>query len=658
MSILMKSLILTAFDRILFISVITIPLIIVIIILRFCLRKHPRKWSYRLWFLLWISILISFTSTVPDSLAFIADQILTQDAGVNTESINKNTGENINGLSPSKAISAKDEQNLYSQYDKNRLETDKLTENSHKKDIRFDLPKLRNVKSQIHYYLYDIKQHFDGFYYAAAIFWAAATSLILSLLMRSYLKVYVRIRTAVKIYDNVFESENVSSPFVWGIFRQKILLPNGLTQNDIKYVTLHEKAHVYHFDNAVLLLSWIVSAIFWFNPLIWLCASLFRSDMEIRCDEYAAAGLNRDGKLEYLSVLIRFAEGKTIRKPLVSMSGRSFFKERINSVMRKPNKNKIAIIAAVIICSLAGVICISFAADYESDVKNDENSVQKASSEDFDYQYLLEQKTYELENKNLSAILTDEQGNILAEIGDSDKKILPGSAMRTIFAANILKAGDIKFDTYVKGNRILCDSGETQTSFSNWKNEPENITFSEAIAEYSRVGLISAFLNSDRDKIENILKGLDFNINNINTEPELAAFILGNRSEISLEKLAELYRNAFKMLKSNASENPLYQNQAEELRAYTVKGIEKYVKKSESADLYNYDINMAGSCGMAENTNLYTAFVGDINTNDKKLILAINVINDTNETENFIGSSDLSYFAKRFFAECADALHV
>ncbi|MCI8284096.1 MAG: M56 family metallopeptidase [Firmicutes bacterium] len=556
MSILINSLILPVFDRILFISMITIPLIIVIIILRFCLRKHPRKWSYRLWFLLWISILISFTSAVPDSLAFIADSALTQEAYINTESINKNTGGNIDDLPPAKDPSAVEEQDTRPPYYKSNIEESETV--SSKKDIMTASEKFQTVRYEVRHYLYDIKQQLGGAYYAAAIFWTAVTLLIFSLLIRSYLKIYVRIRTAVKIYDNVFESENVSSPFVWGIFRQKILLPNGLTQNDIKYVTLHEKAHVDHFDNAVLLLSWIVSAIFWFNPLIWLCVSLFRSDMEIRCDEYAAAGLNRNGKLEYLSVLIRFAEGKTIRKPLASMSGKSFFKERINSVMKEPNKNKIAIIVTVIICLFTSVICISFAADYNNEKVSDSaaediNINNNVDAVDPEFQFQLDMITRQLSNEghNVDAVILNDSGEILAQEGDITKKIMPHSAMRPAAAACVLADPKTDLNASVPASRFIYSDYEHQ--IANWLFHyytTDTIPLKTALREICRPGLAYAFLNTDDEYISAVLKNTGLSTDFLNGDSEeiikdKKVELAVGYVEMDILQLANLYRSIF-----------------------------------------------------------------------------------------------------------------
>lgn len=53
-----------------------------------------------------------------------------------------------------------------------------------------------------------------------------------------------RIRTAVLYKDNIFQSENVISPFVLGIVKPKIYLPFNMNDKDTQHVIAHEKAHI------------------------------------------------------------------------------------------------------------------------------------------------------------------------------------------------------------------------------------------------------------------------------------------------------------------------------------------------------------------------------------------------------------------------------
>ena len=69
-------------------------------------------------------------------------------------------------------------------------------------------------------------------------------------------------------------SSELKSPISWGLFRPVILLNEEALEarHEAEAIIAHELAHVRGLDWAKLLLARIVTAIFWFNPLVWLAA--------------------------------------------------------------------------------------------------------------------------------------------------------------------------------------------------------------------------------------------------------------------------------------------------------------------------------------------------------------------------------------------------
>jgi beta-lactamase regulating signal transducer with metallopeptidase domain len=69
-------------------------------------------------------------------------------------------------------------------------------------------------------------------------------------------------------------SSDLQSPISWGVLRPVILLNDEALEarHEAEAIIAHELAHVRGLDWAKLLLARIVTAIFWFNPLIWLLA--------------------------------------------------------------------------------------------------------------------------------------------------------------------------------------------------------------------------------------------------------------------------------------------------------------------------------------------------------------------------------------------------
>jgi bla regulator protein BlaR1 len=69
-------------------------------------------------------------------------------------------------------------------------------------------------------------------------------------------------------------SDELASPISWGLMRPVILLNTRAVEaaGEAEAIIAHELAHVARMDWAKLLLARVATALFWFNPLIWLLA--------------------------------------------------------------------------------------------------------------------------------------------------------------------------------------------------------------------------------------------------------------------------------------------------------------------------------------------------------------------------------------------------
>ena len=69
-------------------------------------------------------------------------------------------------------------------------------------------------------------------------------------------------------------SNELSSPISWGLMRPVILLNNRAVEasGEAEAIIAHELAHVARMDWAKLLLARVATAMFWFNPFVWLLA--------------------------------------------------------------------------------------------------------------------------------------------------------------------------------------------------------------------------------------------------------------------------------------------------------------------------------------------------------------------------------------------------
>ena len=121
-----------------------------------------------------------------------------------------------------------------------------------------------------------------------------AVLLIYSFVMLFRLK--KQLKDAVHDTDNIYLSAHLSTPFVMGVIRPKIYLPQFLSETEKKYILLHERTHIHRFDHLFKLVGFFVLCVHWFNPLVWLAFFLSGRDMEMSCDEAVIKKLGNDVK--------------------------------------------------------------------------------------------------------------------------------------------------------------------------------------------------------------------------------------------------------------------------------------------------------------------------------------------------------------------------
>src|SRR5258708_26996459 len=84
------------------------------------------------------------------------------------------------------------------------------------------------------------------------------------------------------------ECQELKSPALYGFFRPRLLLPEGMADtfsaSELKYIFLHELAHIKRLDMAVNWLMTALQILHWFNPAIWLAFARLRADRELACD--------------------------------------------------------------------------------------------------------------------------------------------------------------------------------------------------------------------------------------------------------------------------------------------------------------------------------------------------------------------------------------
>ena len=145
----------------------------------------------------------------------------------------------------------------------------------------------------------------------AGIVWAAVFGLLLLLIVILYFSALRDLRGAAHLRENLYLSDRVTSPAVYGIFRPKIVLPASTPEADYPMILAHETAHIRRGDNLFRLVAFVSAALHWFNPLAWVFLRCYLSDAEQACDERVLAKLDEEGRRDYARCLLNQAERRT-----------------------------------------------------------------------------------------------------------------------------------------------------------------------------------------------------------------------------------------------------------------------------------------------------------------------------------------------------------
>lgn len=182
------------------------------------------------------------------------------------------------------------------------------------------------------------------------IVWIIGILLLATYTVISYWRLHREIDTAVRYKDNIFQSENVSSPFVLGIINPRIYLPFSMNEQDMEHVVAHEQAHIRRKDHWWKPLGFLLLTIHWFNPLMWLAYVLLCRDIELACDEKVIKGLGNEQRADYTQALVACSVNRRMIAACPLAFGEVGVKERVKSVMNYKKPAFWVIIIAVIVC--------------------------------------------------------------------------------------------------------------------------------------------------------------------------------------------------------------------------------------------------------------------------------------------------------------------
>lgn len=189
-----------------------------------------------------------------------------------------------------------------------------------------------------------------------SVLWLAGMAALLVHALVSAGKLKRKLATAILLRDNIYESEFVDSPFVFGVVKPNIYLPMHMDEGTAAYVIAHEHAHLARRDHWWKVLGYLVLALHWFNPLVWVAYILFCRDIELACDEKVVRGLDGAARADYSQALLSCAAPKRAVAACPLAFGEGNIKTRVKSALHY-KKPAFWVAAAAVLAVVLVAVC-------------------------------------------------------------------------------------------------------------------------------------------------------------------------------------------------------------------------------------------------------------------------------------------------------------
>ncbi len=213
-----------------------------------------------------------------------------------------------------------------------------------------------------------------------SLFWLMGIAVMMIYMTVSYVKVKRSVREAIKQTDNIYLCDSISSPFILGVINPKIYLPFGMSEEDMRYVILHERAHLKRCDHITKSVGYLLLAVYWFAPLVWISYILMCRDIELACDDAVIKELGADVKKQYSNALINCAASRKTAFSCPLAFGEVGVKTRIKNVLKYKKPAFLRVTVSVLLSVIACVCLLTDPASKIYAIDDSANSVEHLTS--------------------------------------------------------------------------------------------------------------------------------------------------------------------------------------------------------------------------------------------------------------------------------------
>lgn len=260
--------------------------------------------------------------------------------------------------------------------------------------------------------------------FTASVIWLTGMVIMGCYGMISYLRLHKRTREHIRFDINSDENgdfctkyekdirlcDQISTPFILGMFRPCIFLPSDISREDALYVIAHERAHLKRRDHWWKPIGFVLLTIYWFNPLIWAAYILLCRDIELACDEKVIRDMGTESKKPYLESLINCSSSERMISACPLAFGEVDVERRVKNVLHYKKPGFWLVAAAVLAC-VAAAVC--FLTDPHKQSEEPDLSF-------LNYHNAVARAAYMEEVTAIHYTVTDKNGNAGIQIGATD----------------------------------------------------------------------------------------------------------------------------------------------------------------------------------------------------------------------------------------------
>ena len=302
------------FDKMLNMSFKASVVVLVVIALRFLLKKAPKWIHCLLWGMVAIRLICPSSIDSPASFFNL----------VHSKPVAYGQGE----------------------YSQNTVESEKV-------NTTFEVPLPPEETSET---IITEEQHKSGGYLPTlTVIWLIGVGAMIVYAVCSYTGIKRKVRLSINTEQNVFLCDDINTPFILGIISPRIYVPSSLTGTVYDNVLAHERAHIRRLDHWWKPMAFLLLSVYWLNPFMWLGYILFCKDIELACDEKVIHGMDKAEIASYSSTLLECSMKKRLITACPLAFGETAVKARIKSALSYKKPAFIAVAGALIVCIIAGV---------------------------------------------------------------------------------------------------------------------------------------------------------------------------------------------------------------------------------------------------------------------------------------------------------------